>query len=440
VKRNPRYLAVLAAVLGIGACSAGGGGADIAKSGTAANGTVTFWHFFKDAREQQVVASIVADFEKTHPKIKVKIRPAQDDEKMRQAIAAGGGPDVAMSGETSIVGSFCSSGAFRDLKPYLQRDKVDLRIFPKSVQDYTQYQGRRCTMPLLADDFGLYYNKRLLKQAGFTSPPKTMSELAEMSKKVTKRDPSGAIQVAGFVPFADFYSNKPSHIAPQFDAKWLTPDGKSAVGADTGWKAYAQWSKQLVDFYGADRLRTFTSGLGQYIAPDNGFNKGKIAFMLDGEYRLAFLKDQAPGLDFGVAPFPVQDGRPDLYGAGYAAGNVVGIPKGAKNPEAAWQLVRYLTTDTGAVVKLANTIKNIPTTIPAQQAPGLDKDANWQVFLDIFARPGSGNEPATRNGTQYADLTKDFLVRWQTGKVTDLDAGLKDLDNKINQSLQLGAG
>ena len=43
--------------------------------------------------------------------------------------------------------------------------------------------------------------------------------------------------------------------------------------------------------------------------------------------------------------------RPTLYGAGYVTGNIVGISKGSKNPEAAWELLKYLTTDTDALVE-----------------------------------------------------------------------------------------
>ncbi len=437
-----RTLAVLVLAAGLtlaSACTAGTSAEeDIAPAGQQAKGTVTFWHFFKDQREQKAIAEVVADFQKANPGITVEIRGAQDDEKTRQAISAGKGPDVALSYSTDVVGSFCSSGAFRDLGPYLRRDKVDVGIFPDSVRAYTEFQGKRCAMPVLADVFGLYYNKTLLRQAGYTHPPRTVAELAEMSKKITKKAPDGTIQVAGFVPFTDFYSNMPAHWAPFWGAKWLTEDGRSAVGTDPAWKALARWQKDLVDFYGAENLKKFIAGVGQYIAPDNAFNTGKLAFMVDGEYRMAFLEDQAPDVDYGVAPFPVWDQRQDLYGAGYVTGNIIGIPTGAKNPEAAWALVKYLSTDTGAVVKLANAIRNIPTTKPALASPRLDKDEKWQVFLDIFAHPKTSTTPATRNGAQYADMTKDFLVKWQTGQVPDLDAGLRQLDQQINGALELG--
>ena len=117
-------------------------------------------------------------------------------------------------------------------------------------------------------------------------------------------------------------------------------------------------------------MAKFNAGKGEEFSGDNDFQKGRVAMILDGEWRVAFLKDQAPDVDFGTAPFPVPDDQVDRYGAGYVTGNIMGISKGSKNPEAAWALIKYLTLDTGAIVKLANGIKNVPTTHAALSSPG----------------------------------------------------------------------
>ena len=41
-----------------------------------------------------------------------------------------------------------------------------MNIFPKATLYYTQYKGTRCALPLLADAYGFYYNKKLLQAAG----------------------------------------------------------------------------------------------------------------------------------------------------------------------------------------------------------------------------------------------------------------------------------
>jgi len=293
-------------------------------------------------------------------------------------------------------------------------------------------------MPLLSDTYGLYYNKTLLAAAGYTAPPKTMNELAEMAKKLTKKNPDGSIKVAGFVPTLGFYENAPAHFAPSYGAKWLQPNGASAIGTDPVWRSWLAWEKSLTDWYGADSLTKFTAGAGQEFSADNDFETGRIAMAMDGEYRTAFIASEHPELKYGTAPFPTADDKTDLYGGGYVTGNIIGITKGAKNPNAAWELLKYLTTDAGALVKLANAVKNVPTTLPALHSPDLAVDANYKTFVDVFANPHSATTPASPNGGAYQNTFQDFVIKWQNGKVSDLSAGLADVDKQIDAALKLG--
>ena len=63
---------------------------------------------------------------------------------------------------------------------------------------------------------------------------------------------------------------------------------------------------------------------------------------LDGEWRVQFIKSDHAKIQYGTAPAPVDPSQPNLYGGGYTTGNVIGIPKGAAHPAAAWLLAKYL--------------------------------------------------------------------------------------------------
>lgn len=434
--RRPTLLA--AAILLVAACTPGTSASDdIAPAGQEPKGTIEFWHFFTD-RESKAIDTAIAGFEKAHPDIDVKVTAGQDDAKMLQAISSGKGPDVGLSYSTDIVGKFCSANAWRDLTPYIERDEVDLNQFPETVRSYTSYQNRRCAMPFLADVYGLYYNRTLLAQAGFTAPPKTMTELADMAKRLTKRAPDGTIEVAGFLPLLNFYEHTPQHTAPMWNAQWLTEDEKSAIGSDPNWVSMLQWHKDLVDWYGYDNLQEFTAGLGDEWSADNAFHRGKLAMSLDGEYRVAFLEDQAPDVDFGTAPLPVADDQTDRYGAGFVTGNIMGISANSDNPEASWALIRYLTTETNAIVDLANSIKNVPTTTDALNSPGLQTDERFRTFLDIFTNPHTSTTPPNASGPKYVEMAQEFVNSYISGEATDLTGGLKELDQSINDALELG--
>lgn len=426
--------AAFAAALLAAGCTPGPKNQTPAPTGVEPSGTVEFWHFFTD-REAAAIDGVIADFKAKYPKVNVVVKSGQDDTKMLQAIGSGSGPDVGLSYSTDIVGKFCSSGAWVDLSSYISRDKIDLNQLPDSVRAYTEFRGKRCSMPFLADTYGFYYNKAQLAEVGLSAPPKTLAELTDMAKRLTKRKADGTIERAGFLPLWGFYEFSPAHFAPVAGAQWLKADGTSAIGTDPAWQEVLRWQKELVDWYGYKNLEKFRATLGDEFSADHAFHKGQISMMIDGEYRIAFLRDQAKDVDFGTAPMPAMS--PDKYGAGYVTGNVIGISRNAKNPEAAWALIRYLTTETAPIVKLANGIKNVPTTKASLASSDLEVDPAFRTFLDIFNHPKTSTTPPSPVGPAYQETFSEFADKWQSGSVTDLGAGLADVDKQINQLIQL---
>ncbi|OII38839.1 ABC transporter substrate-binding protein [Plantibacter sp. MMLR14_011] len=431
----PMIAVVATTILALSACS---GSAGPSTSVSPAPGddekiTLTVWSGFADA-ELDVVNGALDGFHKLHPNITIKSEGSQDDDKISQSIRGGTAPDVAISSNANALGQYCQSGAFQDLAGYIKRDDVDLDQIPKAVQSYTQYDGVRCAMPLLADDYGLYYNKELFAKAGITEPPKTMSELRDVAEKLTEFNPDGSIKVAGFVPTIGFYNNRLDVWAPQFGADWQDEDGKSSLSSSPGWKDLFTWQQEMTDFYGQDKLTAFTAAAGQKYSADNAFQTGQIAMMFDGEFRTGFVETQAPGIDFATAPLPVADDLADTYGGSDIGGNIIGIPKGAKHAGAAWELIKYLTTETAPLVELANGLKNIPTTFDALQSPDLQFTGNLAPFLEIFQNEHSSSLPPTANGGAFLKTASDFAVKWQTGGVSDLDKGLADVDQQITNA------
>jgi multiple sugar transport system substrate-binding protein len=427
--------AATTAALIAAACTPAPKNSEPAKAGSDASGKVELWHFFTE-REAEAVDAVIKDFKASHPKIDVVVKSGQDDSKVTQAIGAGNGPDVGLSYSTDIVGKFCSSGAWIDLGKYIARDKVDLGKLNATTRQYTEFQGKRCAMPFLADAYGIYYNKKMFSDAGITAPPKTLDELAEDAKKLTKKNPDGTIQTAGFLPLFNFYENSPAHLGAAVGATWLTKDGKSAIGSDPAWQKLLKWQKDLVDWYGYENLEKFRAGLGDEFSADNAFQRGQVAINIDAEFRLAFAKDQAPDLKFDVAPLPTAD--PALYGSGYLTGNVIGISKNAKNPEAAWELIKYFTANSKTIVKLSNSLKNLPTTTDALKDPGLQLEPEFKTFVDIFNNPKSSTAPPSPSGPAYQETFQKFLDSWQSGQVKDLGAGLADVDKQVNSVITLG--
>jgi multiple sugar transport system substrate-binding protein len=348
-------------------------------------------------------------------------------------------PDVVSSFTSSNVGTYCSTGAWIDLGPLIEQSHVDINLFPATTRYYTQYRGKRCALPLLADTYGLYYNRTLLKQAGIKRPPRTFAELTADAKKLTKRNPDGSIKVAGYDPFFGFYSgNAPdmTTYAPLFGARWTDAQGHSILSKDPAWAKLLRWQKSLVDWYGHKNLVKFQAGAADEFSASNAFEKGKIAMIQDGEWRVAFIADEHPELKYGTAPMPVDGAKPQLYGAGYVNGTIIGIPRGVKHKTEAWALVRYLTFNSHALALFSNGIRNVPTTRASLTSKEIKPDPHFATFLKIFADSHSKTSPITAVGNAYGSLIQNFTVKYQAGHVKDLAAGLKKLDKQIDAQLK----
>ena len=418
-------------------------GSAAARPITAHNATkITIWvGWAGSTHELGVFKKVVAEYDRNHADVTVTVVGNINDNKITAAIRSGNVPDVVSSFNSYDVGTYCGTGAWIDLAPLMKQSHIDASMFPTAPRYYTQYKGKRCALPLLADVYGLYYNKSLLSKAGIKSPPKTMDELTADAKKLTQRDSKGNIKVAGFDPLVGFYENVPERMITAFGGKWQDSKGHAILAGDPAWSKMAQWQKSLVDWYGYSKLVRFQAGLGDEFSASNAFEAGKLAMHLDGEWRVAFIADEHPSLKYGTAPMPVDSAHPELYGSGYINGTIIGIPKGVKHESQAWDLVKYLTTSSHALAVLSNGLRNVPTTRTSLTSKEIKPDVHFATFLKIFANSRSSTSPITASGVSYTDAVAHFFEQWQAGKVKNLGKGLKTLDKQLDaQVAQAGGG
>ena len=399
--------------------------------------TITFWHGWSAPNELKAINENVARFERAHPNIHVKVQGNITDDKINQALRAGGdkAPDVVSSFTTDNVGQFCSSGTFADLAPFLQKANIDpAATFPKPMLEYTQYQGKRCTLPLLGDAYGLYYNKKEFAAAGITAPPKTLSEFKQDAVELTKSS-GGSYSQLGFMPDFHGYESTPGHFAAQWGVRYFDANGASQIAKDPGFTAMFTWQQEMVTALGGfSRLEKYRAGFGDEFGAKNPLHTGQVAMGIDGEWRLGMAKDAGMD-DLGVAPFPVPDDQADTYGKGYLSGTVIGIANTSARKNAAWELVKFMTTDTDAVVSFANAIHNVPSTLAALKSPKLDQDPDFKTFLDIAQNPNSTTTPPSVNGGAYQVTLQDFGYSYESGKSKDLASGLRGVDTQVDKDI-----
>src|SRR5438067_12456416 len=153
-----RWTGILLAILVLGATAvaaaaqtSGSAGPQAAKKTT----TITIWVGWS-ARELKEFKGVVSEYDAKHSDVNVKVVGSINDTKITNAIRSGNPPDVVSSFTSANVGVYCGTGAWIDLPPLLKKSNINLSSFPASTRYYTQFAGKPCAHPLLADAHGLY--------------------------------------------------------------------------------------------------------------------------------------------------------------------------------------------------------------------------------------------------------------------------------------------
>jgi ABC-type glycerol-3-phosphate transport system substrate-binding protein len=267
------------------------------------------------------------------------------DQKAMVAIAGGDPPDVVGLWNYSIP-PFSEANAILPIddlaKPY---PHMAMDQYASGVRPIMLHNGKRWGTINTGGTLALYYNRTIFKDAGLDPdrPPRTISEFDECVKKLTIRDGSGKIERAGFM------ITEPGwwtwvwgyHFG---GAMWDPSSEDSTVAGPEFLRAY-DWVQKGVRDLGLEQSIAFQESFGNYDSPQNAFLAGKVAMIFQGPWIANVIKAFKPDLDYGVAPFPVED---RLYRAEAPVAcidtDILVIPKGAKHPEASMEFIAYTQT------------------------------------------------------------------------------------------------
>ena len=429
-----------------------------AGSAQAADRTVLVWSPYQ-GDNLKMWNDAIFRIEKANPGLNVVSVGNVDMAKSLAAINAGNGPDISVANGAGNLGWFCGTGAWQKLNTYIAGSKginMASTFSPASV-NYTISSGNRCGLPAVGSEtFGFYYNKDLLKAAGYSSAPKTTKELFDMSIKLTKFNSDGSIKVAGFVPWAGYYGFEMDAmwLGLMFGAKWYAGNGQPAFGSDAKWAKAFQWQKDFIakvygdgDFKtGSAKLTKFVAARGDEWGAGHDFVSGRVAMKLDADWMAPMFCDPdgwalnpctKPAVNFGTAPFPVEASIASTnYGSGLVGGQVMGISKGSKNVKDAWIVIKGLAKDVQLSIDYANANGSVPVLNAALKSGKITFPAIYQTFYNIAANPKSGYHILKNTGEHLEDAEIfNFMSAWQAGSVTDLKSGLKDVTSKVSSIL-----
>src|SRR5580704_1509121 len=366
------------------------------------------------AHEKEAYQQTAEEFSKKNPSIKVNIETMPGSEtdvaKLMTAVRSGAGPDLAVI-DRFTVAQRAAAGLLTDLTPLIKKEGKDLsQEYSEAAWQEVTYQAKVYALPTQTDARVLFYNKKILRDAGIdlnefdpARGPISPDRFKEIAFKLNQTDASGAYTRLGFVPWLEQgwgYTWGFAFGGSFFDFKncKVTADDP---GVAKGYQFLYDWAKAL----DPQKARTFVDTYWQW--PSNGtlpdaqmpFYTGKVAFIIDGNWLFAIMKEVAPNLEYGVTYIPAPNGLKTSWSGGWC----VVIPKGSKNADSAYQFLRYETGEEGQTL-LINEAAALPTLKSLQQRKDLFPP-EYDLFLSLL--PVSKSRPPVPVGALYWDQLKE---------------------------------
>lgn len=269
--------------------------------------------------------------------------PPTYDEIRRKFIlqAKTGKPDV-IEGLLEYVLSYKKMGLIEPLTDRFEQ-WVEKDQFMSTAINALKIDGELWGVPYLVNVRLLLYRKSVLEKYGL-KVPETWEEFVDVASKITAAEgrkmfgfsfTSEKGEPRVFQEFISFYFQLNDSLYRLENGKWVinaTPEQLTAVLSlynDLMWK------------YEVPGVNPEERGLGGG-AQDQGFVQGKYAMVCAGPWMIGYGKNYPEVIaDTGIAPLPVAPGGRQ---ATYLEVKPIMINKFSKNKDAAWELVKFVTS------------------------------------------------------------------------------------------------
>lgn len=243
----------------------------------------------------------VAAFEQANPDIDVTLEvvgwSAMHDT-TAQRITANQMPDLVNTA-TIWVPEWAGADAIQALGPDLASDAFKAGFVPALFEKGAEYNGKTWGLPIAAAARALFYNTDLFEKAGLDpgKPPKTWDEFKKAVLQIKEKTGAfgfafDAKGVRAFRHFGFFLWNNGGDF---FDAK-----GKAIFNSQAGVEALTL----LVELAKSGAVPDPTGTTLEEFQPM--FEAQRVAIMIDGNFAIAGINKNAPGLKYAIAPVPVK--------------------------------------------------------------------------------------------------------------------------------------
>lgn len=385
----------------------------------------TVLRFWGMGREGEVVAELVAEFEREHPDIRVDVQQlpwTAAHEKLLTAFAGDALPDVCQLGNTWLA-EFAALGALEPL---------DARVAPSKVVARDDYfaaswntnviDGRLLGIPWYLDTRVLFYRKDLLARAGFAEPPRDWNEWRAAMAALAREGGGNAYAI--LLPLDEF--EPLLQLAMQQDEPLLRENDTRGNFRSAGFRrAFAFYLEMFRERWAPPMSDTQISNVW------NEFARGFNTFYITGPWNIGEFKRRLPAEladAWGTVPLPGFDGRR----GGVAGGTSLAVFASSRHKDAAWQLVEFLSRPEQQR-RLHALTGDLPPRRSLWDDPALANDAHARAFREQYesARPA----PAVAEWERIAIAMQLAAERVVRGGLSE-DEALQRLDAEVDAILE----
>jgi multiple sugar transport system substrate-binding protein len=273
--------------------------------------------------------------------------PDNMTQKLLAAVSAGNPPGTAVVFGASVAYQLAAQDGILPLDEIGNPDQVETlrKWMLPAIWDLGTYEGKFYYASMWNQCMGVFVNTKMCEEKGVdpTKPPATLEELDAVYDQLTTYDADGNIDVLG----GDF--TWVDMILGRFLGKLVSEDGKTIMANDPNNVAALEWQANRWNTVGITKLQDFYASLqgrGERSAGNDPFLSGLTATYVTGPWHFdTIARYQPDGFEFTVWPWPGPSSA-DKKGM-YTYGDGWIIPKGSKDPAAAWDIISNLTGATG---------------------------------------------------------------------------------------------
>lgn len=452
-------LSVLTTGAVLSGCSSSTGESSSDKSGDNKQVTLTFWHRWPES--QPIFEKAIKEFEASHPNIKINmptIASAQYAAQLQAAVASNDLPDIFSNQAAVPTDQLYQLGLIHELDDLFPQQKKEEFYEGTWTDGFTTMNGKVYALPHFTPRrfaHVMYYNLDVLKSAGLSEKdvPKSWDELIAVGKKIREKNAEVYPLILGVKTdwlMGGFIGQMASAIYPD-----VLPNDGAYAGFNykkgeyehnsAGIVQTMKFIKQLQD----DKLLHPNSLVIDYREASALFAGGKAAFVIDGTFLTSELQQNNKFNNFGVAPLPTKDGKPQYYAFQGETKASVHVSKNTKHYEEVKQFLQFYmdriyTMQLEAGVEgspiIAQNEKTKTTNAQFMQAQKI-QDQTFVLSPHQYIRNLAAIKVNTElNGKKPKENLGKILEGYMAGQIKDIEGTLGKLSADYNKALQDSIG